>query len=395
MTAVHDELTGAWSYWLSAELYLKWKQGSPGESAKIDAYRAGGPLPSTVGWSKTGKALLTESMAWRDTLPPVPPSAKFGASLFEGFEWAQAEIVGTTVKPTNNQELANALKSGAEIIDLGGRSLTPGELKLPVHSSFRMLMNGRLDASRVYHTNIGKWRLRKMQLVGGKPEDNIKGEQGGFLDIDQCLIQNAPRQGLILYPHDDVVLRNSRLQHNGSNVNENHDHGTYYGVGSRSLAFNNAYFDNYAFQEQIYPRYHQHRSVCCTFYGGTDPKSGGVVFGSENQTDATRFVTYIGGIVAKSPRWAFSQWQKATDILLEDCVWWDCKLGGVSSADAVVKRLVHGDPKFANPLLGDFAIGAGSAAIGIIDPSLWRFVPPTDIVGRARLTADAGAWAAS
>lgn len=320
--------------------------------------------------------------------PPPPPPSVFGADLFKGFEWAQVEPSGTIANVTTNQDLAMALASGADIIDGGGRTFTPGQMTLPAHASFRTVRNMRLTGSRVYKAGTSKWRLRGCDLFGGLPEDNLKAEAGGYLDIDGCDIHGAPRQGILLY-HDDVVIRNSRVHHNGTLSNQ--DHGVYASGGNRLLVFNSAFYANQAYQMQVYPKWHTALIVCCTLFGGVT--RGGVVVGSEN-VDATSDIRFVGCISSGAPGYGWDQWQTAYRIRIEDCLGWANSKGDVTaSLQASTVRFEHGDPKFKDAANGDFSPIAGSAAKGIIDPSLHPLVPPTDIDGRPRVTADAGAHA--
>lgn len=323
--------------------------------------------------------------------PPVaPPPVQFGANLFDGFEWAKQEITGTTKTVTTNQELASALASGAEIIDGQGHTFNPGQVKLSSHSSFRAIVNAKFDKSRVLHSVTSKWRLRGCEISGGIPEDNVKGDASGlFLDVDQCVLRNAPRQGMLLYPHGEVVLRRSRIHHNGSTSNGNQDHGIYTGVGAKLLWFDCAHWMNVAYQAQLYPHYKSIRGVCNTLNGGIT--RGGVVIGSEN-SDPPSDIILIGFISANSPGYGFERWQAVGTYSIEDAVCWNNRNGDFGGLTGVRPR--HGDPKFKDPANGDFSLGAGSAAIGVIDSSRWGYVPATDINGKARVTADAGAWAA-
>lgn len=69
--SAHDDLTVAWQEWGDSTLLAKWRKANPGEAAKLDAYRGGGPLPDLA--TPVGRALVRETSAWLATKPTAPP----------------------------------------------------------------------------------------------------------------------------------------------------------------------------------------------------------------------------------------------------------------------------------------------------------------------------------
>ena len=65
--SAHQDLTQAWDEWKTATLFKTWARSNPGEAAKLEIYRAGGPKPVLV--TATGRALVAETSAWLDTAP--------------------------------------------------------------------------------------------------------------------------------------------------------------------------------------------------------------------------------------------------------------------------------------------------------------------------------------
>jgi hypothetical protein len=118
------------------------------------------------------------------------------------------------------------------------------------------------------------------------------------------------------------------------------------------------------------------------------------VIGSEN-SDPTSDVRLIGFISANSPQYGFDWWRTSHRVTIEDTLCWQNTNGDYRAGHPfTVVRPRNGDPRFRSPANGDFQILPGSPAIGIISATLWDYVPPTDILGNPRVTADAGAWAA-
>lgn len=326
---------------------------------------------------------------------PPPGSGEYGANLHDGFTWVLQEPTGPVVSVTSASQftaaIAAATVNDGRIIDGGGLTFTISQIELPAVSVLTTIRNVTLVGGRIYKGNTGKWRLRNCDISAGVPSNNVKGSGGGFFDLDGCRLHNAVNTGFLMYPHDDVVIRNCRIYSNGSNANQ--DHGIYCGVGSRMLVYNTAFYNNQAYQVQFYPHYHGALFVCCTMYGGVT--RGGVVFGSEN-SDPASDLRMIGCVAANSPLLGFQQYNTTGPIVLEDCIGWNNAAGDLDSfsSSVTVTRFRHGDPKFVNPSTGDFSPGTGSVLIGVIDPSLYNYVPPTDINGKTRVTADAGAFAA-
>ena len=344
------------------------------------------------GASKYAVEAISFSQVARAEWPEVPVSGDYGSQLWKGFEWAQAESTGPVFDVATTSELLSALSRSGAIVDGGGRSFAlNGNLSLPNNGALTTLQNAKLTGGRVDKSNSAKWRLRNLDISLGNPEDNIKGSSGAFLHVDNCRVHNAPKQGVLLYPHSDFVMSNCRLYENGSNTNQ--DHGIYTGSGSRLLIFNCIFYNNQAYQGQFYPHYHGGLVVCCTFYGGRT--RGGIIVGSEGG-DPVSDLRFVGIISANNSHgWGYEAYGTlGSGIRLEDCLGWANSAGDFDSGSWTVTRPRHGDPKFADPGAGDFSPLAGSAAKGIIDQSLWPLVPPTDIDGKPRVTADAGALVA-
>jgi hypothetical protein len=62
-------LDSAWQEWQRSRLLARWREANPGEAAKLDAYRAGGPRPELV--TPVGRALVYETDAWLSEQKPA------------------------------------------------------------------------------------------------------------------------------------------------------------------------------------------------------------------------------------------------------------------------------------------------------------------------------------
>jgi hypothetical protein len=353
-------------------------------------------MPIRKQWRDGGSAVaLDRGLTDYDQALGAPPGAggTFGTLLHTGFEWVLAESPGPVIPISSLSQLqANLSQSGA-LLDLGGNTIDIGsQVELPANAQMTTIQNGIITGGRTYKSNTSKWRLRNLEIAFGNStyEDNIKGEGGGGYDIVGCNIHNAARQGILLYPHDDVVVRNCRVHRNGTPALVNQDHGIYTGQGSRFLIYNCIFYRNVAYGAQLYPHYHGGLVVCCTFYGSVN--RGGVVIGSEG-VDVLSNVTLIGCISSDSPWWGYESYNAYTGVTISDCLGWNNGNGDFDSGTWTISGSVHGNPLYVDAANDNFALQAGSAAKGIIRPSLYPYVPATDINGVTRTLANVAAGA--
>lgn len=331
---------------------------------------------------------IETSVATAIALGAAGTESPFGANLFDGFEWALVESGGSVINVANESQFLAALSNSDAIIDLGGNTITlSAQVELPNNTTgITTIRNGTLTGQRIYKGNTSKWRFRNLEVANGAP-DCVKPD-GGFLDLDGCNIHGADDQGVLVHA-DSIVIRNCLIHNNGNFANQ--DHGIYMAEGTGALIFNSVLYNNQAYQAQLYPKYQSILMVCCTMYGGVT--RGGVVIGSDNIAPVTSDVLLIGCIAAHSQTFGYEQFQTVGTVEVADCVAFDCVSGGFDTGTWTVTRPVNGDPDFVNPSTQDFHIQAASVAIDTIDPSFYNLVPPTDIDGTPRVTADAGAYA--
>jgi len=78
-----------------------------------------------------------------------------------------------------------------------------------------------------------------------------------------------------------------------------------------------------------------------------------------------------------------------------DCLGWgNANPDFQAGPNIVYDNCVHGDPLYVDRAARDYRIKAGSAAIGLVQPARFGWLPAVGIDGRPRVTADAGAYAA-
>lgn len=335
-----------------------WRRDNPGDMQKLQHYHDGGPRPVLNGPVGFGPIMLAGLDAMRG-------GGAFGADLWLGYEWAAQPAAGPVVNVTTTTDLRAAIGQPGVIVDGGNRMFElGGQLSLPAHSVLSEIRNAGLHGGRVRSAG-GPWRLRNV-LVDSPPtaeEDCVKGEGGAFLHLDRVNLRLAPRQGILLAPHSDVVISNSYIGPGGTDATK--DHGIYAATGSRCLIFNSVFAKNRAYQLHFYPAYSDVRVVCCTLEGGL----GSMLSGLTN-------ATIIGCIFRDSSRYGLEQYKTISNVVVEYCMGESNAMGGYNLPGAVVRGWQNGgSPK------------------GLIPQELWPFVPPTDFEGKPRVTADAGAFA--
>lgn len=358
---MHDRATPNRAQWTQDQ---RWRKDNPGALAALIAYRDGGERPFVPTAGGTLARMIQHIDAWRAVWAiPVPT---FGVDMWQGFEWATGAPLGARVEVDSVAKLRAAVRDlpGA-VIDGGNRTFDlGGQLELRNHGVMTEIRNAVFRTGRVLSRG-GPWRLSNI-LADEPPvseEDCVKGEGGGFLHLDRVTLRRASRQGILLAPHTDVVISNSYIGPGGRDGT--FDHGIYAAGGERCLIFNSVFAGNAAYQLHFYPSYEDVRVVCCTMRGG----KGSMV-------SALRQGLFVGCEFVGSSRYGIEEYRACSDVTIADCVGSENKLGGqnVPSASVVGWR------------------DEGSSK-GVIRPEFWRYVPPTDIAGKPRATADAGAYA--
>lgn len=255
-------------------------------------------------------------------------------------------------------------------------------------------------------TNFSQWtvlgaylRFRDLELSGFGGA-GLKPTSGGagtadHIDIDHCHIHNTARQGILITSNaSNIQVWNNKIHNNGSAINNNLDHGVYWGYarGSCVLA-NNLFYDNYAYNVQIYPDSPGVIIACNTMDGGA--VRGGMVVGSEaGQTDNVIIVGLIG---TNGPYYCIQPYDPTggdTGNNAYDSLGFGNTLGDFGSGGGFTyTNCTHADPLYVNRSGKDYHLQSGSPAIGKIQAARYGYVPALDRDGIARVTADSGCYA--
>lgn len=243
-------------------------------------------------------------------------------------------------------------------------------------------------------------RFRGLEIEGGS-DCGIKIDTVGHdMEVDGCDIYDHARQGILwaqtVY---NIQVWNTFLHNNGSWVNQNLDHGMYtsYSRGPCVIANCVSYF-NSAYSLQMYPDCPGLVVVCCTFDDGQihDPWSrGGVVIGSN--TGLTDDTITVGCLSTYAPSWGWSAYDPGagdTNNVIYDSLGYGNGAGDFGTGGGLsYVNCAHADPGYFNRGARDYRIGTSSPAVGKVQASRYGWVPPRDILGNLRVTADAGAFA--
>jgi hypothetical protein len=256
----------------------------------------------------------------------------------------------------------------------------------------------------VHHptTVAGGLRIGPGLRISGSTYDGIKIERSdGYVEIVGCEIDANNENGILVgytqTPNPvQVQIRNCRIHHNGQAAASNF-HGVYFGHANNTcLIENTVMYDNAAFGAQLGPRVADLTMTCCTLYG-TIAANGMGGLATWTQSPYTNLGTrYFGCIVANVP--GYPAWSVSGSVgagqQINDSISYQCQTPVEAPTSWVTAtNLITGNPMFVNAAARDLRIGAGSAATNLVAANP-GWVPPTDINGNPRVTADAGAYAA-
>lgn len=202
------------------------------------------------------------------------------------------------------------------------------------------------------------------------------------VEVDGCRIHDCSRQGILISsltaasPH--IQVWNNRIERCGSQANL--DHGIYWAQARPGdVLANNLLIDNWAYQIQLYPDCVGLIATCNTMEGGArhPDERGGLVIGSEG-TVTTRDCTIVGLVGVDAP---------ANGVVrINQPIGPNRCFDSVGVANAGVDFEPDPNMQYVNCV-------SDAPAKELIQPARYGYVPPRDIDGKPRVTADAGCFA--
>lgn len=246
-------------------------------------------------------------------------------------------------------------------------------------------------------------RLKDLDIGYGTIDNILIDVNANHVEIDGCIIHNAARMGINVQPSPtDIQVWNCTIYTNGSVSNGALDHGIYfaYARGACVIA-NNVFYNNCAFNMQIYPDAPGVIFTCNTLDGGQihPPDSrGGLVIGSNS--GGTSNCILVGNLYTNAPLHGIEVYNpsgldvgnNAYDSLAYNNGGSDYDL---NYSGMTYTNCTNGNPLYVNVGARDYHLQAGSPAISKVQAVRYGYVPPLDKDGNARVTADAGAYGAA
>lgn len=356
---------------------------------------------------------------YRAVLAPgaAPPPATYGDDLPDRL----AESAGSTINVASTAALTAALGSAANgsIINITA-SLNGGGQQLQISrvASAAAPITITCDPG-VLITNFSQWYVTGQYLrfrgldISGSTLAGIKFDgAANNNEIDSCVIHNNLKMGILVYCvtyPDNIQIWNCIIYGNGSTSNGILDHGIYFGTAAlngarRCVVANCLLYDNCTFNLQIYPHTPGVIVTCCTGDGGVVHPTfahtrGGFVYSDDNHAETHDCLT-VGCISTNAPN--FYGFGTVGTFVGANNNFYDCIGFGDSagSFDPVASKMIFDascttvDPLYENRAAKNFHLQGGSPAIDYVDPARYGYVPPLDIDGNPRVTADAGCYAA-
>lgn len=340
------------------------------------------------------------------TFPPAAQPGEFGAELPDRI----AEPTGPEDVATSASELDDALATSTRriirvkgFIDYGsavmaentanGPRLTARGTATTTHILYGVPSEGDRIRGRIMFLG-DYWRIRGLDVTGYnciKAADvSDPAKTFRFLDIDRCRLHGSLSSALLngWGTSSDIQVWDTVFDLRGIANPSSTGLGPYCaytgGPTSRWTFANDLFLNGNGWSLHLYPQPSDVLYTACTMVGGI--KRGGVLLGGQ-----ARNAIGVGCIITGSPTAAFEINTGATGAVY-DTVGWQNKNGWWQPGYGT---LPNDNLLVADPMLdGQWRPKVGSPAKGHVKPERWGVLPALDMDGRARVTADAGCYAA-
>ncbi len=319
-----------------------------------------------------------------------------------------AESTGPVVNVATLAQLQAALSSAANgsIINITSSMSGGGSILSLTRNASAGSPITITSSPGVLITGFGQWNVRGSYLrlrglnIGYGTIDGIKIDTNAHhIEVDGCTVHHAARQGINVQPSPtDIQIWNNTIHTNGSQVNVNLDHGTYWAYASGDCIFaNNLAYNNCSYGLQVYPNSSGVIVTCNTLDGGQVHAGGrgGMVIGSES--GLTDNVKVIGLLGTNAPWYAIDLYNPsggdAGNNAYDSLGFGNGRGDFQAGSGMTYTNCTHADPLYVNAGARNYHLQAGSPAISKIQAARYGYVPPTDKDGVTRVTADAGCYA--
>lgn len=338
---------------------------------------------------------------------PLPPPSSSGISLGFSLFARMPESSGSTTNVANQSQLTTAIAgaSAGSIINItaningGGSALT-----INCNGSSLNPVTIKCDPG-VLLTNFSQILLQGTYIrlrgldIGSATVDGIKIDNGHDFEIDGCTVHNSTRQGINVQvgggTPSNIQIWNCVVHSNGSQANGNLDHGTYFAVVSGNcLIANCLYYNNCAYDIQIYPNSPGLVVTGCTMDGGQVHAGGrgGIVIGSE--TGLTDNVLVVGVISTNQPQGVVDVYDPGAgdtgNSVYDSLGYGNSGTDFVTGGGVTYTNCSHADPLYTNAGTRDYRPASGSPALTKVQTARYGYLPATYRNGTARQTACAG-----
>lgn len=321
-------------------------------------------------------------VAFGDDLPArIPDSA--GTTTIHVFALSELEAAIATVNPDEiisidsdifgfNRQLNVDCDGTLGTIEITGTGVLSGFSQINVTGSFVC--------------------LRGLEIVGNTVA-GIKVSSGAdSIEIDQCHIHDNVKTGiLVASPCSNVQIWNNVIHDNGTTIA---DQGIAFAYARGDCVVgSNVVYKNGGYNIQVYPDAPGLILTCNTVDDAQ--VVGGTVVGSTPGALQTMNTISVGNLITRAVGYGVDLYYPGPGNNTYDALGFDNALGDFRAGTGMnYINCTHADPDFVDWSAGDYHLNGGSPAIDYVDPARYGFVPPTDIEGNVRVTADAGAYAA-